>query len=240
MAVRLLVIAAFALLGIAALHTKVITSTDVILFCVVVPSIMLHEISHGVVALGFGDDTAKRAGRLTLNPLAHVDPVGTIIVPAFMAISGVGVFGWAKPVPVTLSRLRSPRNQGVLVSLAGPATNVLLAGLGALVFVVVCEPRLQPGEGLSTFDQVVFLFGLANVGLAVFNLIPLPPLDGSVLLERLLPASWWPGYLRIRPFTMPLVLVLVVLNWQLHPGPITWLYQEIYTWWASLFNLTVS
>ena len=100
-----------------------ITQQEIIIFCVVVPSIILHEVSHGYVANLFGDDTAKRAGRLTLNPVAHVDPVGTLIVPALMALSGIGVFGWAKPVPVNVGRLRSPRNQGVLVSLAGPIVN---------------------------------------------------------------------------------------------------------------------
>ena len=97
-----------------------ITGTEIIIFCVMVPSIILHEVSHGVVANWFGDDTAKRAGRLTLNPGPHIDPVGTLIVPALLSLGGVGFFGWAKPVPVNTGRLRSPRNQGVLVSLAGP------------------------------------------------------------------------------------------------------------------------
>ena len=92
----------------------------IIIFCVIVPSIILHEVSHGWVANAFGDDTAKRAGRLSLNPVVHVDPVGTLIVPALLSLARVGFFGWAKPVPVNVGRLRSPRNQGVLVSLAGP------------------------------------------------------------------------------------------------------------------------
>jgi hypothetical protein len=111
-----------------------ITSDEIILFCVLVPSIILHEIAHGWVALACGDDTAKRAGRLTLNPLAHIDPIGTIILPVILVLSGFGWFGYAKPVPVNVGRLRSPRNQGVLVSLAGPATNVVLAALAAVVF----------------------------------------------------------------------------------------------------------
>src|SRR5580693_6032850 len=106
-----------------------ITTTELIVFCVIVPSIILHEVSHGWVANAFGDDTAKRAGRLSLNPVVHVDPVGTLLVPALLALSTVGVFGWAKPVPVNVGRLRSPRNEGVLVSLAGPLTNAVLAGL---------------------------------------------------------------------------------------------------------------
>src|SRR5580704_19624886 len=118
-------IAAGAIFFLALVVHHNITTTEIVIFCVIVPSIILHEVSHGWVANAFGDDTAKRAGRLTLNPIAHVDPVGTLIVPALLSLAGAGVFGWAKPVPVTTARLHSPRNQGVLVSLAGPATNAL-------------------------------------------------------------------------------------------------------------------
>src|SRR5580698_7400284 len=121
-----------------------IKTQDIILFCVIVPSIILHEVSHGWVALAFGDDTAKRARRLSLNPVVHVDPVGTLLVPALLALSTIGVFGWAKPVPVNTGRLRSPRNQGVLVSLAGPATNAVLAALAAIVFIEWIRPGLPP------------------------------------------------------------------------------------------------
>jgi len=100
-----------------------ITTQDIVIFCVIVPSIILHEVSHGYVARAFGDDTAARAGRLTLNPVPHVDPVGTLIVPGLLALSGIGVFGWAKPVPVNVARLRSPRNQGVLVARCRSARN---------------------------------------------------------------------------------------------------------------------
>jgi Zn-dependent protease len=211
-----------------------ITSPEIIVFCCIVPSIILHEVSHGYVANLFGDDTAKRAGRLTLNPIKHVDPVGTLIIPALLALSTVGVFGWAKPVPVNTARLRSPRNQGVLVSLAGPATNAVLAAIAAVVFLKV----LNPVGGLSTVDQIVFYFGLVNVSLMVFNLIPLPPLDGSVIFERLLPARYWPTYLRYRQYTMPIIMGLVLLNFLLNPhGPITWLFDHVDTWWASLLNV---
>ena len=115
-----------------------ISSDDVILFCVIVPSIILHEVSHGWVARAFGDDTAARAGRLTLNPFVHVDPVGTLIVPALLALGGFGVFGWAKPVPVNTARLRSPRNQGVAGG-AGRAGHQRRPGRPSarLVFIVV-------------------------------------------------------------------------------------------------------
>jgi len=233
---------AIAAIVVILVRTHRITEEEIILFCVIVPSIILHEISHGWVALAFGDDTAKRAGRLTLNPLAHVDLVGTIIVPAIMALSGVGMFGWAKPVPVNLGRLRHPRNEGVLVSLAGPATNVLLAALAYGAFRVFHgdETITLTGAFGALWAEVVFFLGLTNIWLAVFNMIPVPPLDGSVLFERLLPRAWWPAYLRFRPYTMPVLVALVFLNFLLHPGPLTWMYTHLFTWWAGRLGLRVS
>jgi Zn-dependent protease len=208
---------------------------EIILFCCIVPSIILHEVSHGYVAKLFGDDTAERAGRLTLNPIKHIDPMGTLIVPALLSLTSYGVFGWAKPVPVNTARLRSPRNQGVLVSLAGPATNAVLAAIAAVVFLKV----LHPVGFLGTLDQVVFYFGLVNVTLMVFNLIPIPPLDGSVLFERLLPARYWPTYLKYRQYTMPIIMVLVILNFYLNGhGPLTWLFNHLDNWWASRLHVS--
>ena len=135
-------VVAVAVLVVALVAHHNITKQEIIIFCVVVPSIILHEVSHGVVANAFGDDTAKRAGRLSLNPIVHVDPVGTLIVPALLALSGIGVFGWAKPVPVNVGRLRSPRNQGVVVSLVGPFVNVVLAAVFALLFIHFAAPEL--------------------------------------------------------------------------------------------------
>ncbi len=220
-----------------------ITTPEIIVFCVIVPSIILHEVSHGWVAYAFGDDTAKRAGRLTLNPVPHVDAVGTLIVPALLSLASAGVFGWAKPVPVDTRRLRSPRNQGVLVSLAGPAVNAALAAIFAVVFIKVIRPGL-PQFGtfvLSTGAEIVFYAGLVNVWLCIFNLIPIPPLDGSVLFERLLPARWWPTYLRYRQYTMPILLGLVVLNFFLYPhGPITWLFDRLYNWWTGVLGINLA
>ncbi|MHB8319895.1 MAG: site-2 protease family protein [Acidimicrobiales bacterium] len=208
-----------------------VSSLEVIIFCTIVPSIILHEIAHGYVALLFGDDTAKRAGRLTLNPISHVDPVGTLIVPALLALSGLGFFGWAKPVPVNLSKLRSPRNHGVLVALAGPATNLTLAALAVLVFKVLSFNLYAPP---GIVERVVYIFGLMNVSLAIFNLLPIPPLDGSVLIERMLPRAWWPGYLAIRRYSMPILIGLVVLNFYMNPGPITWVFNQVNIWWGRL------
>ena len=222
-----------------------ITTQDIILFCVLVPSIILHEVSHGWVANAFGDDTAKRAGRLTLNPVPHVDPVGTLIVPALLSLTTVGFFGWAKPVPVNVGRLRHPRNEGLVVSLAGPAMNAALAAIFGLVFVHVVRPALLTSGGtLSVGDQIVFFASFVNVGLCAFNLIPIPPLDGSAIVERFIPARWWPTYLRYRQYTMPILLALVVLNFFLiqngHTGPITWFFDRLYNWWGGVLGLPSS
>jgi Zn-dependent protease len=238
-------IVAIAVVVLALIIHHNISSQDVIIFCVVIPSIILHEVSHGAVANACGDDTAKRAGRLTLNPVPHVDPVGTLIVPALLSLTSIGIIGWAKPVPVNTSRLRSPRNQGVLVSLAGPATNVVLAAMFGLIFVHFFRSQLPPF--LSTTSQwtiaaqVVFFASWVNVALCAFNMIPVPPLDGSVLFERLLPARWWPTYLRYRQYTMPVLLALVVLNFFLsqsgRTGPLTWLFNELFSWWTSVLGV---
>jgi len=235
---RTLWIAAGVLFVIALVVHHNIKEQEIIIFCVLVPSIILHEVTHGWVANAFGDDTAKRAGRLSLNPVVHVDPVGTLIVPALLSLGSVGFFGWAKPVPVNTSRLRSPRNQGVLVSLAGPMMNALLAAIFGVVFVHFFRASVLSSGAFSTGAQIIFYASLVNVGLCAFNLIPVPPLDGSVLFERLLPARYWPAYLRYRQYTMPILLGLVLLNFFLYPhGPLTWLFDHLYNWWASVLGV---
>jgi Zn-dependent protease len=218
-----LVAAAVVVVGAYIVITRhIISATALLTLAVVVPAIILHEVSHGVVALLFGDDTAKRAGRLTLNPIAHIDPFGTIILPAILALSGLGAFGYAKPVPVNVRRLRHPRNHGLLVSLAGPFTNITLAAIAVLVLrlfrpagtsraVAFALDFSQVFSQLPMIDRALALFALVNVILAVFNLIPIPPLDGSALLERLMPTSWWPGYLRFRQYSMGILLLVILL-----------------------------
>jgi Zn-dependent protease len=181
-----------------------VSNNTVVLLAVLIPSVMLHEISHGAVALAFGDDTAKRAGRLTLNPIAHVDPFGTIVLPLLLAITGAGMFGWAKPVPVNPARLRRPREQALLVSLAGPATNVLLAVAAAAL---LRDQVVHAGE----LHRVVFDAGYINVILAAFNVLPIPPLDGSALIERVLPQAWAPQWYRFRQYSFGLLLLVVLL-----------------------------
>ncbi len=222
-------------------HT--LSSTTLLVFAVVVPSIILHEIAHGVVALAFGDDTARRAGRVTLNPLRHVDPIGTLVLPGVLALAGFGAFGYAKPVPVNPSRMRSPRNNQVVVSLAGPATNLALAGVSILllryarpagtaasVHAVVSTLGIT---GLDLTDRILYLIGFLNVTLAVFNALPVPPLDGSAVVERLLPARAWPGWLKVRQYAMPLLLVLVLVD----PGHFLFhVFGPAERAWASLLS----
>jgi Zn-dependent protease len=199
-----------------------------------VPSVILHEIAHGAVALWFGDDTAKRAGRLTLNPVPHVDPFGTVLLPLLLGLSGAGAFGWAKPVPVNPRRLRDPRNHSLLVSLAGPGTNVALAALSLLWFAT--RPANTAALASVDFDLVsypdayFFTFGVVNVLLAAFNLIPIPPLDGSALVERVLPARAWPGWLRFRQYSMGIVLLLVLAV----PGALQVVFDPALRLWANL------
>jgi Zn-dependent protease len=186
-----------------------------ILLAVIVPSVMLHEIAHGAVANLFGDDTAKRAGRLTLNPLRHIDPFGTLVLPVILSLSGVGAFGYAKPVPVNVSRLRDPRRQALLVSLAGPATNLALVVVATLALRGLFAHDLSRAftiDDLTLVVRYVFWFGFVNMTLAVFNMLPIPPLDGSALIERALPAAWWPGWLRLRPYGMGILLMLFFLK----------------------------
>jgi Zn-dependent protease len=213
------------------LRTHRISSTEIIYFCVLIPSIILHELSHGVVALAFGDDTARRAGRLTLNPAKHVDPVGTLLVPALLSLSGLGAYGWAKPVPVSTNRLRSPRNHTVIVSLVGPLTNFLLAGLTGLVYVLVTPQATREGfVAPGLVSQIFFLAGIANIVLGIFNLIPCPPLDGASVLERFIPARMLPEYYRLQPALMflPFLLILFFHNqWSELIG-------HIINWWSGL------
>lgn len=224
--------AAALLIAALAVRTHAISSTDVIIFCVLVPSIIVHEVSHGVVALACGDDTARRAGRLTLNPLRHIDLVGTIIVPALTIWAGMGFFGWAKPVPVDVRRLRSPRNQAVLVALAGPLTNVALSALfGLLVHVLYAHDLVRTVETQPLGFRILVYAGILNLWVAIFNMVPIPPLDGSALVERLLPARWWPAYLRVRMRGLfVLVLVILLLSYA-RVYPLGAVFSHVATWW---------
>jgi Zn-dependent protease len=200
---------------------------------VLVPSVILHEVSHGVVALLFGDDTARRAGRLTLDPRPHVDPFGTVVLPLLLALSGLGAFGYAKPVPVNVRALRDPRQHSLYVSLVGPLVNVTLALLAVVAFRLFFEvERFGHSIVLSAglVPELLFWFGLVNVLLAVFNLLPIPPLDGSAMVERVLPARWWPSWLKVRQWGFLVLLLLVFAV----PGALGRVFNPAIDAWVSL------
>ncbi len=155
----------------------------IFLIAILVVSVVIHEVSHGFAANWLGDPTAKLAGRLTLNPISHVDPMGSVILPAILAISGSPfLFGWAKPVPYNPYNLRKGGIWGEsIVAIAGPASNILIA----LVFGLLLQMGIIPENASGLAVSIVFL----NVLLAVFNLIPIPPLDGSKIFSQILPRN---------------------------------------------------
>ncbi|HUP02005.1 MAG TPA: site-2 protease family protein [Gemmatimonadota bacterium] len=172
-------------------------------------SIIVHECAHGYVAEWWGDPTARMLGRLTLNPLPHIDPLGSILVPGLLLMSGSGVlFGWAKPVPVTPQNFRDRRWGDITVSLAGPASNVLLAlGLAG----VLLGARLATGGVPNALFQVCAYGILLNLVLAVFNLLPVPPLDGSHVVANLLPRRTAYAYQSLGRFGLVIVLLLLFI-----------------------------
>lgn len=176
----------------------------------VIFGITVHEVAHGWVANQLGDPTARNAGRLTLNPVRHVDIVGTLLVPlALLLLSGF-VLGWAKPVPVNAGRLGSPRRDMALVALAGPGSNLLMALAWALVVKLglVYHTALGGAAILLIFMGVAGIF--INTILCILNLLPLPPLDGGRVLTSVLPAAWTPVMARVERFGLVIILVLLV------------------------------
>lgn len=175
-------------------------------------AVMIHEVAHGWVALRCGDPTARDAGRLSLNPVRHIDLVGTIILPMILALSGSGVmFGWAKPVPVNIGRCRNPRQAFWMTAIAGPLSNLLQALFGtALIWAMVLLSRKGGG---STAGELMFSFLIAyvvtNLVLMTFNLVPIPPLDGSKVVAMLLPHRLAIPYLQIGGYGFILIFLLL-------------------------------
>ena len=179
-------------------------------FALVFPAIILHEIAHGYAAYLCGDPTAKWRGRLSLNPLRHIDPIGTIVLPAVLVLTGVSPIGWAKPVPIDLSRTRRPRQAIWIIGIAGPAMNLALALVGALVLRGIFQIP-SDSRALYWVVHILAVFTLSNLMLMVFNLVPIPPLDGSRVVTALLPPRLAWQYLRLERYGFLIVLALLNL-----------------------------
>ncbi len=190
-----------------------------------VPAIVFHEVSHGFAAYRLGDPTAKSQGRLSLNPLKHIDPFGTVIMPALLMLMGMPVFGYAKPVPYNPRYFKDPRKGDLIVGLAGPAANLVMAIVAAIVAWALSSVSygLAVQNELFMYFYYLFLpmFGLINLFLMFFNLLPIPPLDGSSIFAFILPAKYLPKYYRIQQYALPIFMIVVILvPYVLHVNPI--------------------
>jgi len=169
-------------------------------------AVTLHEAAHGWVAWKLGDPTAYDAGRVTFNPLSHIDPVGTIIIPGLLVFSGTGfLFGWAKPVPVHFGRLGSPRRDMILVAAAGPGINLILAFVSGLIL------SFLPISDTNPVNLALFISIQINILLAIFNMLPLPPLDGGRVVTGLLPAALARPFAQVERYGLFILVGLIFI-----------------------------
>ena len=191
-----------------------------------IPALVLHEVAHGFAAYKLGDPTAKSSGRLSLNPLKHVDPFGTVILPLLLMVMGGPVFGYAKPVPYNPRYFKDPRKGDVIVGLAGPAANLAMAALGsALAWALIyLAPGAFANEAFMYFYAWFLpMFVLINLYLMFFNLLPIPPLDGSSVFAILIPSKYLPKYYQIQHYAFPVfMLAVVVVPYVFGFNPFSW------------------
>lgn len=199
-----------------------------------IPAVVFHEVAHGFAAYKLGDPTAKNQGRLTVNPLKHIDPFGTVIMPLMLMAVNLPVFGYAKPVPYNPFYFKDKRKGDLVVGLAGPAANLVMALVGALVYhgiIVVLKALPQTTTASILGNEIGYniiflllpLFVYINLIFMFFNLIPIPPLDGSSVLAVLLPPQYMPQYYKVQQWALPIFMIVVILLPQvLHFNPIGW------------------
>ena len=188
-------------------------------------SVIVHEISHGYAAKLLGDDTADLAGRLTLNPLKHLDPMGSVLIPFLLIVSKAGfVFGWAKPVPYNPQNLRDQKWGTVIVASAGIASNLSIA----LIFSIIIRLTIAIGFNSPAFISICGIVVLLNIVLAIFNLVPIPPLDGSRILFALLPPRLRNIQMYIEQYGFILLIIFIVFLWQ-YLAPIIYILYKLLT-----------
>ena len=200
-------------------------------------AIVLHEISHGWAANAFGDPTAKQLGRLSPNPIRHVDPIGTIVLPLILVLASAPVFGWARPVPVNAEKMRNPRLHMMLVALAGPGMNLALALIAAVGLSILVHATTSDGLGIRFLEANLVNFLQINIFLAIFNLLPIPPFDGGHVVEGLLPRPLAAVWKRFGRFGFLLLLFLLLVLPMISPSAdiIRWLVVPPVQWLIGLY-----
>ncbi|MCL2806807.1 MAG: site-2 protease family protein [Coriobacteriia bacterium] len=198
-------------------HTKVfglIPLTGIIMLLCFVPAIVVHEVAHGYMAWKLGDPTAKSRGRLSLNPLKHIDPFGTVILPIFLALMGGPVFGYAKPVPYNPSYFKDIRKGELLTGMAGPASNLLMGGVAAFACIALVLTGFLSGAVSTWVILISYYFIFINFVLMFFNLLPIPPLDGSSIMAPFLSDRALQKYYSVQRYALPFLLILLfVVPW---------------------------
>ena len=211
-----------------------------------IPAMVFHEVAHGFAAYKLGDPTAKSQGRLSANPLKHIDPFGTVIMPLCLMAIGLPVFGYAKPVPYNPFYFKDKRKGDLVVGLAGPAANLVMALIGAVLYhvVIFAITQMPTASASALLDNVIVynivtlllpLFVYINLIFLFFNIIPIPPLDGSSILAVVLPARYLPQYYKVQQWALPIFMIIVILLPQIIGfNPIGW-YLNATAY--SLFNV---